>query len=78
MLGQHEKRVLMLDLVMNCRSLCERLEFELMDLDVMDYFDEYYRDLYKLVYRMKLRYPIVDMSTKDIDLLYKRKHMLVN
>lgn len=72
-LGQQEKRILLQSMAVRCLELFGRLENETMDLDVFEYFDKYYKRLYKLIYCMELYYPNIDMSANDINTLYMRK-----
>lgn len=74
-LTHNDKRVLLQSMALRCSGLFDRLQEEVFDLCVMEYFDKYYRDLRTLIYFMEDNYPKVDYSTNNIDILYKRHHM---
>jgi hypothetical protein len=74
-LGGFEMRLLFQAISIEANQLFMRLESEIPDLEILRYFEKYYHNLFHLVTNMKNDYPDFDMSIRDIDELYRRKHM---
>lgn len=56
-------------------ELLNKLSCEIYDLDIHDFYNSFYKRLFDLYRDIKRFYPKVDMSTNDVDLMYKRLHM---
>jgi hypothetical protein len=74
-LGHYERRVLLRDLSARYIQYFNSLERDVMDLDVMSFFDCHYRELFCLMFSLERQFPSVDESSLNYRISHCSKNL---